>query len=275
MAEQARKLASQGRWLDAVEVNKQLIERSPRDVDALNRLGKAYFELDMFRSAYEVYEKAADADPANIIARRNLERIEPLRDFENESPANPEVLPPDLNGVFIEEAGKTYVDELIVPASVAELRTISSGSKLEIDIDPEDPKRVYLVDFTGIVVGRLEPIIAQRMVQLISTGSTYEVYVTSNAGDSVRVIIREVERSPALGRAVSFPDQGKVSTPRSYKRDSRLFRGGDDILLEMGSDGDDDLDDQDYDDEDDDDGPREFDADFDDDDDDTEFIPEE
>ena len=132
MAEQARKLAIQGKWLESVEINKQLVERSPRDVDALNRLGKAYFEMGMYRSAFASYEQSAEADPANIVARRNIERREPLRDFENESPESLSTPPPDRNGVFVEQAGKTYVDELIVPAPVANLRTISSGRKIGV-----------------------------------------------------------------------------------------------------------------------------------------------
>ena len=76
LAEMARELAAEGNWSEAIEVNQQLIERSPKDVDAFNRLGKAYFELHRYRSAYEAYQMAASIDPANVIAQRNLSRID-------------------------------------------------------------------------------------------------------------------------------------------------------------------------------------------------------
>lgn len=268
MAERARKLAMAGRWNEAVEINKEMVDRSPRDVDALNRLGKSYFELGQFRAAHEAYRAATEADPANIIARRNLERLELMRDMEELEPGQPTSVPPARYGVFVEEAGKTYVDELIDPASVTVLRTVSAGEKLEIVIQED---RVVLVDATGQYVGGLAPRIARRLIWLIQeVGNQYEVWVTANAGDSVRVILREAYRNPEMGERVSFPNQGKVAVPRSYLRDARLFRADEEGMLIAGDD-DEDLERDD----------DELDADAeetvgaDDDDDDTEYIDEE
>ena len=84
LAEMARNLALEGRWKEAVEANLTLLEKAPRDVDAYNRLGKAYYELGRYRSAYDAYQSAFEIDPANIISRRNIERLELLRDVEEE-----------------------------------------------------------------------------------------------------------------------------------------------------------------------------------------------
>jgi tetratricopeptide (TPR) repeat protein len=238
MAERARKLAMAGRWTEAIEVNKELVERSPRDVDALNRLGKSYFELGQYRSAYDAYHAATEADPANIIARRSLERLEQMRDLEEPAPDHPTSVPPARYGVFVEEAGKTYVDELIDPAPVTVLRTVSAGEKLNINIDGE---RVVLTDAAGVYVGGLAPRIARRLIWLIQEfGNQYEVFVTANAGDSVRIILREAYRNPEMGERVSFPNQGKVAVPRAYLRDARLFRADEEGML-IGGDEDEDL----------------------------------
>ena len=45
-SKQAIALAMQGRWREAVAANKSLIESFPNDVDAYNRLGRAYMELE-------------------------------------------------------------------------------------------------------------------------------------------------------------------------------------------------------------------------------------
>lgn len=227
LAEMARNLALDGRWKEAVEANLTLIEKSPRDVDAYNRLGKAHFELRRYRSAYDAYQMAFQIDPANIISRRNLERLEPLRDTEDEDDAGGS-RPPARFNIFIEEAGKTFVDEVIEPAPSAVLMTLSSGEHLDIQIEDG---QVKLLDDTGQYIGMLEPRVSRRLIQLIEMGNEYAVYVTANAGDSVRVIIREMSRSEAMGTRLSFPHQGKVAVPRSFLRDSRLFRSDEAALI--------------------------------------------
>lgn len=234
MAAFARRLASEGRWLESIDVNKQLIERSPRDVDALNRLGKAHFELEQYRSAYEAYSAAVEADPANIIARRSLERLEPLRDVEATDPSDSDEHPPARFGAFVEEAGKTYVDDLINTAPASSLRTLSAGEKLQIQRDGD---KVTFVDSEGEYVGAPEPRLGRRLNSLVARENEYDVFVTANAGDRVRVIIREARRGPEMGDEMSFPQQPAVAVPRGYLRDSRLFRTDEDeFIIELEED---------------------------------------
>lgn len=261
MADVARNLALEGRWRDAIEANLALLEKSPRDVDAYNRLGKAYFELRRYRSAYDAYQMAFQTDPANIISRRNIERLEPLRDTEEEGEITGS-RPPARFGIFIEEAGKTYVDEVIEPAPSAVLMTLSSGEPLDMHIENG---QVKLFDDTGQYIGMLEPRVSRRLIQLMEIGNEYAVYVTANAGDSVRVIIREMVRGPEMGNRLSFPHQGKVAVPRAFLRDSRLFRSDEAALI---------IDDEDADDIDDVDEAFESTDEEDLDDDDTEYIEE-
>lgn len=235
LEEMARELAAEGRWAEAIEVNQQLIERTPKDVNAFNRLGKAYFELHRYRSAYEAYSTAAAIDPANVIAQRNLSRIEPLKAIDEDGDVQPMqyVIRP---GIFIEEVGKTYVDDLVNVAGQEVLTELSSGNQLTIQVDGED---VSVVDQTGRYIGQVEPRLAKRLIELLEIGNRYEVYVTSSSGQSVRVIIREAYKHPAMGNRLSFPRQGKVAIPRAYLRDTRLFRDEPDMLL--GDDEDEDL----------------------------------
>jgi hypothetical protein len=234
LAEQARKLAVDGKWADALAVNQELVERSPKDVDAYNRIGKANFELQRYRSAYAAYQEAVRLDPANVIAQRNLDRLEPLKEQEAEEGAVGDGAP-ILYGVFIEEVGKTYVDDLVNCAPGATLNVISSGDQLTMQIEG---LTVSLFSPEGDYVGQLEPRIARRLVELIGLGNEYTVYVTSSTGTSVRVIVREVARAATMGERLSFPRQGKVAIPRAYLRDTRLFRGDEPELL-LGDDEDD------------------------------------
>lgn len=240
LVEQARRAAVDGDWERAVRVNQEILERSPKDVDAFNRLGKAYFELHRYRSAHEAYQHASTLDPANMIARRNLGRLDKLKETEEVDfvPDTPKTI---RYGAFIEEVGRTYVDDLVNLAPPAVLSEITSGDRLELRVDDQ---QVTLLTIDGHYVGQLEPRIARRMIELLGTGSTYEVYVTSATAQGVdqciRVIIREVSRSLQMGNRLSFPRQGKVAIPRAYLRDSRLFRGDEPELL-LGDDEDDEV----------------------------------
>jgi len=45
MIEDARLAAIEGRWEDALAINQKIVDRSPRDAAAFNRIGKAHIEL--------------------------------------------------------------------------------------------------------------------------------------------------------------------------------------------------------------------------------------
>src|SRR4051812_48384906 len=67
------------RWAEAAAQNRALIEEYPDDLEAANRLGKALQELGDLDGAAGAYQKTLELDAANVIAKRNLTRIEELR----------------------------------------------------------------------------------------------------------------------------------------------------------------------------------------------------
>ena len=60
-SKEAIDLAMQGKWQEAVTVNKEIIQDFPEDVDAYNRLGRAYMELGDYKQAREAYEQGGGA----------------------------------------------------------------------------------------------------------------------------------------------------------------------------------------------------------------------
>lgn len=211
--EEARQAALQGDWDAAIEINKELIARDPKDSAAYNRLGRAYLERRDYATAYEAYSDALKSDPANLISRRNLQRLEYLRaakDTEREAPATE--FPRTL--VFIEEVGKTWVDELVNPAPMTELAEIYAGQKLELV--PEG-SRLAVHDSSGRRIGEIEAKTAERVMQLMAAGNVYEVYALGPSAASIRVILREVHRDPALAGQISFPRQ--IAATRKYLRE--------------------------------------------------------
>ena len=72
---QAIDLAMQGCWQEAITANKAILEDFSTDVDAYNRLGRAYIELGNYAQAREAYSRATELDPYNAIAKKNLQRL--------------------------------------------------------------------------------------------------------------------------------------------------------------------------------------------------------
>lgn len=61
---------------DAIAINLRILERTPDDVVALNRLGRAYEALGAFEPAADVFRKVLEVDPDNPIASRRLRDVE-------------------------------------------------------------------------------------------------------------------------------------------------------------------------------------------------------
>ena len=108
-SKQAIALAMQGRWREAVVANQEIIASFPNDVDAYNRLGRAYIELGEYSQAKEAYERAVELDSYNIIAQKNLQRLSYLGEAVAGSEADSDRVEPQH---FIEETGKAGVVDL-------------------------------------------------------------------------------------------------------------------------------------------------------------------
>ena len=69
-------LALKGEWERATDVNRAILELFADEVEAMNRLGKAYMELGKYDDARNVLGNVARIAPYNNIAKKNLARLE-------------------------------------------------------------------------------------------------------------------------------------------------------------------------------------------------------
>lgn len=228
----ARAAAIEGKWDEAIERNQELMERFPQDAEAHNRLGRAYHEFGRYGEAYESYLAALRIDAANLIARRNLQRLEHLRGRTEGEGGRMSTVP--RTHVFIEEVGKTSVEELVNPLSIDELAEVAPGEQLELAVEG---KRLYVLDGNGKRLGEIQSKTAERVVELQSGGNRYEVYALGLASGSLRVILREVYRDPSQVTKVSFP--GKIKATRAYMRERETLRLRDESDFLLGDDEDD------------------------------------
>jgi hypothetical protein len=221
LVEEARTVALTGDWERALELNTSFLERFPRDAQALNRKGRALLELGRLQEAWDAYSEALNSDPANMIARRNLQRLEMLAASDASITRAGEQTSSPRGGVFIEETGKTWVDELTRAADDAVLATVSPGEQLNFEIKGSE---VSVSSRDGRYLGELEQRIAQRLSDLVEAGITFEIYALGMSGHSLRFILRETWRDPSLVGKLGLPRQNRLTIELMRERELLSLR---------------------------------------------------
>ncbi|MDE2860007.1 MAG: hypothetical protein OXL35_00755 [Chloroflexota bacterium] len=208
-AKEAIALALASRWQEAVELNREIIEEFPRDVEAHNRLGKALSELGLYKEAKAAFGRTLEISPANSIARKNLRRLDQLSE---DAPAPRQGSKATLQ-LFIEERGKSGSISLtrlppdgahlhVAPGDAVQLRLTGGGLTVE---SPE-----------GLYLGEVEPKQGQRLARLMEGGNRYEAAVTSVQEDSLVIMIRETYQHSSQQGIVSFPYKQPMGGVYSY-----------------------------------------------------------
>ena len=217
LSKRAITLAMEGRWREAIAINKELLESFPGDVEACNRLGKAYLELGEFSEAEEAYKRAMELDSYNAVAMKNLRRLHHLRGGKVDSKDDSDKVGPEQ---FIEEVGKAGVVNLHRLAPPETLAGMVAGGRAHLKTDGAS---LITENESGEYLGEVEPRHAQRLIKLIAGGNRYTAAIVSSTENTVRVIIREIYQDPGQSGQLSFPPKS-IGVPRSYVGDRIIKR---------------------------------------------------
>jgi tetratricopeptide (TPR) repeat protein len=195
---QAIALAMQGKWKEAIEINKTILDIFPDDVDAYNRLGRAYMETGIYQEAKKAYEKSLHFDPYNAIAKKNLNRLAHIKEAPKSLKDQSRTVEPH----FIEEAGKSGVVTLQNLASAKTLIRLVAGDQAYLKADASN---LIVKNSIGEYIGQVEPRHAQRLLRFMKAGNKYSAAIISATENKVTVIIRETYQHPDLVGQPSFP----------------------------------------------------------------------
>ncbi|NQT73278.1 MAG: tetratricopeptide repeat protein [Chloroflexi bacterium] len=231
ISDEAVKLAIEGRWEEAVAINQSIIEVSPSDIEAHNRLGKALAELGRNSEAREAYKRVMELDPRNTIAQRNLKRLVHLKDEKRSAKESR-----GIDGrFFIQDTSKARMVSLNNTGDTEILAKLSAGEEVQLQVDG---KKLIVTNDSGEYLGRVESRIESRLSELMEGGNEYKAAVSSSRDDNVTIIIRETfQHSSQLGYP-SFPP-GSVKEINPYVKGSLVMHDIEDELAEeMGEMGD-------------------------------------
>ncbi len=198
-SQEAISLAMQSRWQEAVAVNESIIELFPTDIDAYNRLGRAFMELGEFAKAKEAYNRTLELDPNNSIAQKNLQRLSLLPDSKVRVKEKRREVSPDL---FIGEMGKAGVVNLQNLAPREVLARMAAGNQVYLKVRRQ---QLIVENEQEEYLGLVEPPHGFRLARLIEGGNKYAAAIVNIDNDSAKVIIREVFQHPSQVGRLSFP----------------------------------------------------------------------
>jgi hypothetical protein len=198
-SQEAISLAMQSRWQEAVTVNQSIIELFPTDIDAYNRLGRAFTELGEFAKAKEAYSRALALAPDNGIAQKNLQRLSLLSASKVKVKEERREVAPDL---FIGEMGKAGVVNLQNLAPKEVLARMAAGNQVYLKVRGQ---QLIVENGKGEYLGLVEPPHGFRLARLIEGGNKYTAAIVNIDNITARVIIREVFQHPSQIGRPSFP----------------------------------------------------------------------
>ena len=203
--EEAVQMAIAGRWEEAAELNRFLIEHFGPEIprqqleETHNRLGKALTELGKLKDARAAYEATLQLNPLNMIARKNASKLDSLLAAKGEVRTGPTKV--DLN-LFVEEMGKTVTTTLQDVSDPDVCAKVAPGDVAELSIEGDS---IVAQTVRGVRLGAVEAKLARRLIKFMQGGNRYQAAVTSCDGATIRLIVRETYQDPKFAGKPSFP----------------------------------------------------------------------
>lgn len=193
-------------WQEAIKLNVKILTQNRTNVEALNRLARAYSCLGQIQKAQNIYKKVIEIDPYNIIALKNMEKLAKTATNGHTSPnssmqASLTGSGLNLSQVFLDEPGKTKLVNLLNLAPPSVLAALNCGDKLIIN-----PKNhaISVASGDGTYLGAFPDDLAHRLLAFIAGGNTYEAFVKSASTKNLIIFVRETLRSAKFGNQPSF-----------------------------------------------------------------------
>ncbi len=198
LAHQAIGKALSGKWEEARDINLAIIKQNPQDIESLNRLAKAYFELGNIKSAKATISKILKIDPYNPIAVKCYEKWKSLKKVDKNTSKQ---LSPDM---FLEEPGKTKIIHLIHTCDKPIMAKLNCG---DIVYSSAKSHRVSIVSDSGDYIGKLPDDLSIKIKKLIKLGYQYIFAIKSMDSHGIKVFIREVCRPDKYSNKSSFSSE--------------------------------------------------------------------
>jgi tetratricopeptide (TPR) repeat protein len=181
LAQDAINAALNEEWKKAIEINLRILKESKDDIDALNRLARAYAEIGEKQKAKSISKKVLELDPNNLIAARCLEKWNNfIKTDTNKQHAK------NLANMFIEVGSKTKTITLINLGEQSVLRSLNCGDTVILSAAKH---RVNILTADNKYIGRFPDNLAIKFINLIKLGTSFQSVIKSVDKNEVKVLV--------------------------------------------------------------------------------------
>lgn len=212
-------------WPSAISVNQKLLSENKNDISTLNRLAHAYAQTGKLDEAKKIYKKILSLDKYNIIALKNLDKLNSLPKSGKAVKAAQSVPNYSLSPVqFLEEPGKTKTVSLINTAPASVLSHLNPGSPVVLlpkkhSVDVRTIGKTYL--------GVLPDDFSFKLLRFLKAGYEYESFIKNASKNSISIFIREIKRAKRFKSQPSFLTP-PASSGKNMTRDHKNLDAEDD-----------------------------------------------
>ena len=183
LSDNAISQALKSNWVEAIKINKQILKDDPNDIEALNRLARAYFEVKDLINARKTSLKTLKIDPVNNIATKAISKYKVFRNGISNIYKN-------INfSDFIEESGTTKQTMLLNLCSDDLISSLSSGDELDLLTHSH---KVSVITKNKKYIGKLPDDLSATIRLTTKKGYLYKIIVKSADRQCVKIIIKEV-----------------------------------------------------------------------------------
>jgi len=221
LQQQAISAALSSNWEEAQRLNLLIIESDPQNIEAINRLGRAYFETGNLKESQGYFEKSLTIDSYNQIAAKFLKRIETFSKKGMKLNANHTSIQISSD-FFIEEPGKTKMVTLLKVAEPQKLSLLSTGTLANLVIKN---RGLAVTDPYGEYLGILPDDLSHRLLRLIKGGNKYQAIVKNIKTNALSILIRETHRAAKFRNQPSFSDN--MNATFTYSSDHIILQDND------------------------------------------------
>ena len=167
------------------------------DIEALNRLARAYFESGDIKKAKSASLKVLKIEPSNKIAEKAVEKYQKVK-LNNHITNGQNVNASD----FIEEMGTTKLTQLLNLCSENIISSLDSGDEVFLSTHSH---RVTVVTHDKKYIGKLPDDLSARLRLLTKEGYEYRVIIMSASKENIKIIIKETKKGKGHEKINSFP----------------------------------------------------------------------
>jgi tetratricopeptide (TPR) repeat protein len=198
--------ALQNDWTQAINLNTKIVKEDKRNINALNRLAFAYFQIGEIKKAESCYRQVMNLDPYNEITKKNLVRLGNLKGKNRSKKINEDLSGRRASGLFIEEPGKTKCITLFRVTTPQILSSLRPGGEVKLM-----PKKhtVIVIGGDNTYLGALPDDVGHRLAKRIKAGNKYEAYIKLVDKKNLVVFVREIYQTKRYYNQQAFPTPKK------------------------------------------------------------------